>query len=194
MRWACGDDHVATALTVEASAIIAEPDRAHVQPALISLADVCAILGEVHAGADSAERVRAWLRAPHPRPAGRAPLADLLAGRARDVEQWMARAWLGDPDVPSRQRAVWAEAECTHAVGIVAPPAATSGACSSAGVTTHRTRSNTRAASPDTIAANGVTGCPCALGSIACGVASKATSSSGLSRQPTTALSCEIAS
>ena len=97
MRRAWGDD-LATALAVKASAIIAEPDRAYVQPTLKSLANVCAILGEVHVGYDRADRVRAWLRAPRPQLVGRAPLVDLLGGRANLLEQWMARAWLGDPE------------------------------------------------------------------------------------------------
>ena len=49
-------------------------------------------------GADSAERVRAWLRAPHPRLAGRAPLEDLPAGRAIFLDLWIARFWLGNPE------------------------------------------------------------------------------------------------
>jgi len=86
------------ALATDGAVISAEPDRVDFQPGLASIGNVLAMLYQVHGGADGGQVVRAWLRAPHAKLAGRTPLEGLLDGRARIIEEWMARAWLGDPE------------------------------------------------------------------------------------------------
>lgn len=74
----------------------ASPSRAAVHERLTLFVNVLLVLHDVFAG--DQRQIAGWLRLPHDALAGDTPLEVLLRpGMASAVEQWVIRAWLGDP-------------------------------------------------------------------------------------------------
>jgi CheY-like chemotaxis protein len=88
---------LATALGVAYRTVHKTPDSEALQPRLAPFANVLAMLSDVFVG--DRRRIRGWLREARSEFDGRAPLDALLTpGKAPAIEQFVARAWMGEPE------------------------------------------------------------------------------------------------
>lgn len=88
--------HLAEAIGVKPGTLHKTPDAPSVQDALAPFANVLAMLGQVYDG--DVREIRGWLETPQRELGGKTPREALLTpGGARGVEQFVTRAWLGDP-------------------------------------------------------------------------------------------------
>ncbi len=88
---------LAEALEAQYTTVHKTPDSVALQPKLVPFANVLAMLDEIYEGDE--RRTRAWLQTERRELGGNTPLAALLRpGGAAGVEQFVAGAWLGEPD------------------------------------------------------------------------------------------------
>lgn len=88
---------LAEAVNVPYPTVHKTPDSEALQPLLTPFANVLAMLHQIYKG--DAVRIRAWLQGEQRALGGQAPRRALLIPRgAHGVEQFVAGAWLGDPE------------------------------------------------------------------------------------------------
>ena len=88
---------IANAIGVNYSTLAKTPASESVQDKLVPFANIVAIARDALEGDDDS-RVLKWLHQAQSGLGGRTALAAMLVpNKARAVEQWVARAWMGDP-------------------------------------------------------------------------------------------------